>query len=212
MPNYQLGKIYKIESNQCEQVYVGSTCEKYLSNRLSGHKTQYKGYMIGKYMRYLTSYELLKYNDAKIYLIEDFPCDRKEQLHAREGYWIKELDCINKRIAGRTQKQYNQDNKEKINSQIKKWREDNKDKIREQQKKYYQDNKEEIREKNKQYREENKEEIREKKKQYREENKDKIKAHRSQKVNCECGTLVTLSNLNRHRKSVKHKKYIQSLE
>ena len=35
---YSRGKIYKIVSDCTDKIYIGSTCEKYLSNRLAGHR------------------------------------------------------------------------------------------------------------------------------------------------------------------------------
>ena len=40
MVNYQLGKVYKIVGNG--KIYVGSTCERLLCQRLSGHNRSYK--------------------------------------------------------------------------------------------------------------------------------------------------------------------------
>ncbi len=42
MPDYKLAKIYKLVSGKTNQIYIGSTCEKHLSNRLAGHKSHYK--------------------------------------------------------------------------------------------------------------------------------------------------------------------------
>ena len=39
---YQRGKIYKIESKLTENIYIGSTIEKHLSDRLSKHKFNLK--------------------------------------------------------------------------------------------------------------------------------------------------------------------------
>ena len=39
MPDYNLGKIYKLVSNKSEDIYIGS-CVSRLSNRLSVHKTE----------------------------------------------------------------------------------------------------------------------------------------------------------------------------
>ena len=138
-PNYQLGKIYKIESNQCEQVYVGSTVQP-LHVRFGGHKVKYKRYLSGKEKYATSSSKLLEYDDAKIYLIEKFPCDSKEELNARERYWIKELDCVNKVQPTRTRKEYLEDNKDKIRDKRKQYSIDNADKIKEYKKAWYQDN------------------------------------------------------------------------
>ena len=37
MPDYKLGKIYKIECQITGEVYVGSTCEPTLARRLANH-------------------------------------------------------------------------------------------------------------------------------------------------------------------------------
>ena len=42
MPNYQNSKIYKLICENPELVYYGSTTQKYLANRLSGHHQGYK--------------------------------------------------------------------------------------------------------------------------------------------------------------------------
>jgi len=100
MVNYQNSKIYKIVCDETNTVYFGSTTQS-LSVRLAGHKS-HKNCMV-KDM-----------TNPKIYLIEDYPCDRKEQLIMRERYYIENNECINKRIPGRTHKERHQVNKESI--------------------------------------------------------------------------------------------------
>jgi len=63
--------------------------------------------------------------------LECCPCDNKEELTKKEGEYIRSTDCINKQIAGRTQKEYREDNKEKVKEQRKEYYENNKDKIME---------------------------------------------------------------------------------
>ena len=101
--NYSLGKIYKIVGNQTEDVYIGSTCQKHLSTRLSGHKATYNTWLKGK-SNYTTSYELIKYDDVQIILIENCPCNDKYQLEARERHHIENNKCVNKTIPTRTQR------------------------------------------------------------------------------------------------------------
>jgi hypothetical protein len=56
----------------------------------------------------------------KIELIETYSCNSKDELRAREGYWIKSLGAgLNRVIAGRTKKQYAIDNKDRIQIQYK---------------------------------------------------------------------------------------------
>jgi len=110
MPDYNLGRIYKLESYQTTKIYIGSTCQP-LCERLAGHKSSYKRFQKQK-CGLITSFELVQYDDVRITLIEYYPCDTKEQLLAREGHWIKELQCVNKRIAGRSQKEWVEQNPE----------------------------------------------------------------------------------------------------
>ena len=91
---YQRGKIYKIISNQTNLVYYGSTIEKILTNRLSGHRTDYKYWLNGK-QTYVTSFEIIKYEDCKIILVESFPCNTKYELTARDQYYIDNNKCVN---------------------------------------------------------------------------------------------------------------------
>ena len=42
MINYKYGKIYKITSEHTNKIYVGSTCKKLLSQRLTFHRKNYK--------------------------------------------------------------------------------------------------------------------------------------------------------------------------
>jgi hypothetical protein len=129
---YQNGKIYKIVSDNTDKIYIGSTCNP-LYKRLWQHKTSYKTFQ--KTNKYMSSHEILKFEDCKIILIEDFPCERKEQLIAKERYHI-ELNkniCVNKVIPTRTNKEYRQQNRDKILEKKKEYYEQNRDKIREQQ-------------------------------------------------------------------------------
>ena len=82
---YQRGKIYKIISNQTNDVYYGSTVEPYLTNRLSRHKSNFKGWLNGN-DKYVTSFEIIKFDDAKIILVENCQCNTKDELRATL-YW-----------------------------------------------------------------------------------------------------------------------------
>jgi len=120
MPDYSKGIIYKIisESNP-ELVYYGSTIRK-IERRFKGHKDDYKYWL--KYKKnYTTSFEIIKLGDSKIELIENYPCDSKKELERREGYFHRNFECVNNRIAGRTDTEYYLDNKEKINKYSKKY-------------------------------------------------------------------------------------------
>lgn len=71
------------------------------------------------------------------------------------------------------------------------------------QKEHYIDNKEIIKEQKKKYYIDNKEKI----KKYYNNNKEKLQA----KIQCECGCIVNKSSLTRHKKSIKHIAYLNTL-
>ena len=129
MPDYQKGKIYCIRSHQTDKVYVGSTIQT-LSLRMCGHRKSLKNYKNGKY-HYVTSFDILEYDDAYIELIEDFACENKSQLEKREGHFIREMDCVNKVVAGRTVKEFEEENKDFVKQRQKKYREVHVDKMKE---------------------------------------------------------------------------------
>ncbi|MDC3409660.1 hypothetical protein OAY23_01890 [bacterium] len=179
MPDYSKAKIYKIFCNITGQTYYGSTVQP-LYKRVNEHRSGFKRWKNGKYA-YAKSYDIIERGDYDYSLVEEFPCDRKEQLHSRERYWIENNECVNKVIPGRTQKEYREVNKERR----KEYYEQNKEQIRDKQKEYYEANKgkmlerckeyrEANKERRKEYREDNKEQIREYMKEYREANKEHI--------------------------------------
>ena len=129
---YKNSKIYTIRSYQMEKYYIGSTTQP-LHKRLYDHKSNYKSYQNQK-KNYVTSFEVIKYDDCYIELLEEINCDNKEELIKREGEWIRANlnDVVNKKIEGKTLKEYRVDNADKI----KQYRIDNADKI----KQYYIDN------------------------------------------------------------------------
>ena len=155
MPDYQKGKIYKIVCNETGLVYLGSTTQA-LSQRLQGHKKNYKSYLSGK-NNYIHSFKVLENDNYNIFLIEDYLCERKEQLLSRERFWIENNDCVNKNFPTRTVKEWNEVNKDKLKMYNKKYRASTKGK--EHKKEYLEKNKDCIKERNRIYFESNKDEI-----------------------------------------------------
>ena len=191
MPDFKQGKIYCLRSHQTDDVYIGSTCQP-LSKRKVNHRINYKRWKNGK-DSYYTSFELIKYDDCYIELLEECPCDNKNQLERREGQLIREMNCVNKVVAGRTQKEWREDNKEQKKKYNKKYREEHKEQIKEQKKKYHEEHKEQ----RKKYNEEHKEKIREQQKKNYEEHKNDFK--------CEvCNYSGSKKSYNRHLKTQKH--------
>ena len=129
MVNYSNTKIYKIESSQGPKIYIGSTSQKYLSKRMEEHRSHYKSWKEGK-RRKTRSFELFEeygVESCSIILLESFPCDSKDEAHAREAYHIKTVDCVNRTIPQRTKKEYLEDNKDYIREQKKHWDETHKE-------------------------------------------------------------------------------------
>jgi predicted GIY-YIG superfamily endonuclease len=126
MPNYQNGKIYRIVCNQTGLQYIGSTTIP-LASRLSQHKKLFKDGKSG------TSKLVLENNDYNIVLIEDYPCDRKEELLKRERYFIETVHCVNIKVPLQSQKEWYEKNKDRLIEQQKIWNNNNKDKLKQYQ-------------------------------------------------------------------------------
>jgi len=96
MTNYNESKIYKLISSETDQIYIGSTTYHYLSDRFGNHKYDYRRWLSGD-SKYLSAFEILKYDDVKIILIESYSCNSKDELRAREQYWIEQNKdiCVN---------------------------------------------------------------------------------------------------------------------
>ena len=180
--DYQNGKIYKLVNDELGLTYYGSTCSE-LRKRLNNHKTS------AKCKKKISSSKLFESGECKIYLVEKFPCNDKEELKQRERYYIENNECVNTSIPGRTKKEYRETNKEYIaqlhkkhyeaNKERKKevrkiWRAKNKEKIAKQQKEYYEANKQKTDLYRKKWNLENKDKLKQQQKEYREDNKEKI--------------------------------------
>jgi hypothetical protein len=173
MVNYQKAKIYRLVCDDPNLVYYGATTRK-LCQRLAHHKSVLK----------CSSKQLFDVGNVQIFLVENFPCDSKEELNTRERYWIDNNECVNRNIPGRTIQEWKDDNKEKMKEYYEankehrhEYIEANKEHIRETRKEYREANKESIRE----YNEANKEHIREYQKKYAEANKESKREYDKQR-------------------------------
>jgi len=179
MPDYTKGKIYKIVCNITGLIYVGSTCEPTLARRLAEHLKTFKQWKNGQ-NKSMTSYKILENGNYDIILLETYACQNKDELHKRERYYIETLSCVNKRIEGRTRKE---------------WYETNKDILLQKQKNKYI---------------ENKECFASRAKAYREKHSEKIKSQKNEKYECECGGKYTTCHKQEHYRSKKHQAYVNS--
>ena len=138
MVNYQNGKIYRIVCNETGEQYIGSTCEP-LCRRLAVHKAEMK--RSDGTNRYISSFQILKRGSYSIILIENYPCEHKDELHRRERFYLESMECINCRKRPII-------NKDEIKEQKRLYYINNKDTILERQKEqkrlYYINNKDTI--------------------------------------------------------------------
>ena len=196
---YNNSKIYKIEPN-CDydegDIYIGSTIKHYLCERMAEHRKDYKRWKTEISKNKCTSFDIFdKYGveNCKIILLEKINLDSRDELKAKEGYYIRTLNCVNKYIPDRTQKEWG-----------KEYYINNKDYIDKRNKEYREANKEKLSEYHKQYREDHLEHKKEVNKAYKEANKEKIKEKKTQPFLCECGCTIKWDDKARHRKTQKH--------
>ena len=115
MPDYSRGKIYTIWDSNYTKCYIGSTIQQ-LSKRMQEHRSSYKTHVDDTHgcSSVFDLFDEFGVENCRIELLETFACNNKEELLAREGQCIRENECVNKRIAGRTGKQYYDDNRYRI--------------------------------------------------------------------------------------------------
>lgn len=184
---FSQGKIYVIRAPSGRQ-YIGSTTKRYLSDRMSHHRWGFREWKKGR-QDYTTSYSLFEesYDNVTIELLENYPCSDINELRAREGYWIRNIEggCINKVIIGRTRQEWFQENRETL---------------KEKKKKNYNEHIEERKQRNQEYYNNNRKTLLHNSREYYQTNKDYL----SEKIECGCGAKICRKSLSRHRKTKKH--------
>ncbi len=148
------GIVYFIKCLETQEVYIGSTKRK-LNIRMNDHKSHFncKSRQIIDRGNYF--YDTLE-------VVED-----DEDILIREQYYINTMkNCINANRAYITpeqkleyDRQYYQDNRDKIIEKNKEYYQDNRDELLDYKKKMYQENRDELLEKQKKYNQENRDKI-----------------------------------------------------
>jgi hypothetical protein len=107
--SYANAKIYKIVSDKTHLLYVGATVQP-LFRRFWGHRSKYNATLKGRRRVGCSSSSIMQYRDARIELIEMFPCENKLQLDKREAEFIAQNmpNVVNVNIPGRDRKAYKQ--------------------------------------------------------------------------------------------------------
>lgn len=209
--DYSLGKVYIIRSPNTEKVYIGSTIQT-LSKRFSGHIASKNN---------TCSKIVIEHGDAYIELLENVPCQTKEQLLKREGELIRSTEnCINRcKRVGQTRKEqhaeYYIEHTEDIKTRVKQYREENLEQIQAYDRQRSQ--LEHRKQARKEFRENNREKIAIQKNEAYQKNKEEINARRredlsiKEKYKCECGVELSKGAKTRHEKRKQHLDYLTSI-
>ena len=188
---YNKAKIYKIHNIIDNEIYIGSTRIS-LANRMAKHRFTAREERRNCHRLYMKMNDL-GIDKFYIELIEEYPCENVEQLRRHEGEIIRELKpSLNFAIAGRTNKE---------------WREDNAEYKKEKDKEYYQEHQEIIKERSKRYRQDNREVMIQQNKEYYQKKREELK----EKVECECGAVCSKYAMPKHKKSLKHQQAMEQL-
>ena len=193
--DYSKSLIYKLVCNDLDvkDIYVGSTCD--FVKRKYNHKSSCCNPNSRDYN--LNVYQCIRYNGGwcnwSMIEIEKYNCNDANELHARERYWIEQLNAtLNKCIPTRTNKEYYEQHKAHYKEYQKEYRDQNKETIKEQYKQYY---------------EQHIEHYKKQHKQYYEQNKETINAKKAKPYTCICGSIVRTDAKSQHFKTIKHKQY-----
>ena len=192
--------------------YIGSTSN--LTKRKCKHKhscnnENSKGY---DYNVYKFIRENGGWDNWDLIEIEKKSCDDINDKLRRERCWLEFYQAsLNKVIPTRTDKEYYNDNKEKLTEYQKQYNKENNEYINERNKLYREQNKEKYAECKKRHTENNKDKIAEYQKQYREQNKEKIQEKNKQMYNCDCGAVLTKKSETKHILTKKHQNYLNEI-
>ncbi len=172
-------KIYRLHNERLNISYYGSTIRP-IEKRFNDHKSR------ARLENNCSSKRLFQEgDDVTCEVVEYVDCLDKETLHKRERYYIENFDCVNKLIPNRTKAEYYQDNKETKKEYANEYYHNNKERKQQYHYENYQNNKDKI-------------------KEYQKDNEEKIRERRSQRIQCECGKIVSRCNIAVHRKTKRH--------
>lgn len=114
MPDYAKAKVYKLVNAVDDAVYVGSTCCK-LSERFAEHKKMAHRKPGIRVYAHVTTTGGWVHGGWEIVLIEETPCENREQLHAHERRWVEQIGTLNKNVPGRTASEYHEAHRDERN-------------------------------------------------------------------------------------------------
>lgn len=193
MSETKVGRIYKIVCTQSDHCYVGSTFNT-IRDRFHGHKGAYATWLKDESTAKCSIYPYFKQfgvANFRMILIKEYEVVDRTHLEVYEALWISKLTCVNKNVPFFLKPLYN-----------KQYREDNRERIVAQKQRHYELNKERLCVVAKAYRANNKEKVKD-----AESNRTRPEAYtlqRNIKHDCDCGGKFTHSNRAVHAKSKKH--------
>jgi hypothetical protein len=210
MVNYENGIIYKLccKNLEVKHIYIGSTTN--FTKRKCKHKSSCNNINSKIYNYYVYGFirENGGFENWDMIEIEKYKAKDKRDLEKRERYFYEQMGAkLNSMKPFVTV----EERKEERKNFHQKYYENNKEKIKEYHQKYNEKNKEKMNENNKKHYEKNKEKIKEKHKNYYENNKEKISEKRKIKIKCECGSIISKHHIQQHKRTKKHKNYLQSI-
>jgi hypothetical protein len=181
---YSKAKIYSIRSHQTDKFYIGSTTQE-LSKRMQSHQCHYKSRPF-----YVSSFEILKFPDVYIELLEEFPCENRIQLEKRESDLVRKNsnNIVNKLTKETKHSKYHLNSRDHVLDRVHELNK-NEDYVKEHRKEFYVDNRTKMLKKAE---------------DYRNGNKETINAKRRNKVTCECGQEISIGVIASHKRSAKH--------
>ena len=204
--DYKNGKIYCIRNKVDNDIYIGSTCSP-LSKRMSGHRTDMRA-RPNTCSKLYQKMEEIGLDKFYIELILEYPCENKEQLHAKEGEYIRKYGTLNNVVAGRSKKEHYIECRETLLQKQNDYAERNREKVLERKREYTARTKDKKKEYDKEYRDKNSELLTEKKRQQFQQRKERGNI----KVMCEvCGSCYTDYCKRAHFQSQKHQEAVKNL-
>ena len=146
---YSRGKIYRIIFDWSDKQYIGSTCQS-LSSRKSFHKCDALQGKKGSFYNELRDHD---FEGWTIELIEKYPCTSKEELQAREGYYMRKyrdenVPLFNLRLAHGNNPEYKEEQEKAKKEYRQKYWEVNKEVKNAERKERYKANRDTLLEKN----------------------------------------------------------------
>ena len=149
--DYSNGKIYAIKNPNTHDVYVGSTCQKYISMRFEAHRSDFKAWKRGA-KKWCSSFPLFFCEGACVEILETFPCQNIYELRKRERHWIEKIKCVNKSVPSRKHDEYRKTEQCRVSRQKSEQKRRRNPKRLEYQRKYrikyYQENKDKWKDEN----------------------------------------------------------------